>query len=375
MKIYDIVIIGAGPAGAAAAKLAAENGLSVLILERGKDLVRRRDLISGWFGKGIFDIDRFELEDPLLRNPRAVRESFRTIKNLSPTDIKVIRPRGNRRTHCRLPPKLGMSIAAFYFDSIKNKADIAFNTEALKIEKDDDFIIHTTRHIFKGRKCIVATGKNSIDWIRFLCSSFGIEPAPNSVKVGVRVEVPTFRVREAVEDKGDIKMKDGYVSADDARLNSFVGEWEDSNILSAFGHCLPNKKSSRTNFMVGVEATEGTKEVIRNIKIINVLANDRIRCERVYDFMEGRSVLKHMKSFDQLKHAFESLEKIFPSITSYATMYVPEVRLAGAFPVSLNMKTEIDGLYGAGECTSKVSTMIGAMASGLVAIRTIIKEK
>lgn len=374
MKIYDIVIIGSGPAGAAAAKLAVEKGMSVLMLERGKDLARRRDLVSGWFGKGIFDIDRFELEDPLLRNPKAVGEAFSVIRKLSTEKIPIIKPKGGRRTYCRLPPKMGISLASFYFDSIKNKADVAFNTEALRIEKDKEFVIHTTRHIFKAKRCVVATGKNSVDWIRFLCESFNLSPMPNSIKVGVRVEVPTFRVNEAIEDKGDIKMQDGYVSAEDTRVNSFVGEWEESDILSAFGHCLPNKKSSRTNFMVGVKTSENTKEVMRNIKIINVLANDRIRCERVYDYMEGKSILKHIRVFDQLKHAFESLEKTFPSIINYATMYVPEIRLAGAFPVNATMKTEIEGLYGIGECTSKVGTMIGAMASGLVVIKTIIKE-
>jgi len=374
MKIYDLVIIGSGPAGAAAAKLAVEKGMSVLILERGKDLTRRRDLVSGWFGKGIFDVDRFELEDPLLRNPKAIGEAFSVIRKLSTTKIPIIKPTDNKGTYCRLPPKMGFTLATYYFDAIKNKADVSFNTEALKIEKGKEFEIHTTKYIFKGKRCIVATGKNSIDWIKFLCNSFGIRLAPNSIKVGVRVEVPTFRVREALEEKGDIKIQDGYVSAEDTRVDSFVGEWEESNILSAFGHCLPNKKSSRTNFMVGVESTEDTTEIIRNIKIINVLANDRIRCERVYDYMEGKSILKHMRVFDQLKQAFENLEEIFPSIVNYATMYVPEVRLAGAFPVNSLMKTQVPGLYGVGECTSRVSTMIGAMASGIVAVKTITKE-
>ena len=36
--MYDVVIIGAGPAGLTAAKTAAENGLSVALLER-KDTV------------------------------------------------------------------------------------------------------------------------------------------------------------------------------------------------------------------------------------------------------------------------------------------------------------------------------------------------
>jgi len=39
-KRYDLVIIGAGPAGVMAAKTAGENGLSVALLERRTDVLR-----------------------------------------------------------------------------------------------------------------------------------------------------------------------------------------------------------------------------------------------------------------------------------------------------------------------------------------------
>jgi uncharacterized FAD-dependent dehydrogenase len=268
-----------------------------------------------------------------------------------------------------------MVLASYFFEQINGRADMVFNTEALKIDNVDKyFVVHTTSNKFYGKKCLIATGKNSIDWINFLCNSFGLEPAKNSVKIGVRVEVPTFRINEMLADRGDVKMQDGYTSADDARINSFVGEWEESNILSAFGHNLPEKRSGRTNFMVGVEPDKKLADVIREVQIVNVLANDRIKRERIEDYMQGRSVLKHIHVFDLLHQAFSDLEKCLPSFISYATMYIPEVRLKGAFPVEPSMATKVSGLYGAGECTSRVSTLIGAMASGLIAARIIIKE-
>jgi uncharacterized FAD-dependent dehydrogenase len=42
--------------------------------------------------------------------------------------------------------------------------------------------------------------------------------------------------------------------------------------------------------------------------------------------------------------------------------------------VDPSMKTTVPGLYGAGECTSRVSSLIGALASGLIVGRTILKE-
>ena len=41
-KEYDLVIVGAGPGGAMAAKTAAENGLKVALLERKKEITQIR---------------------------------------------------------------------------------------------------------------------------------------------------------------------------------------------------------------------------------------------------------------------------------------------------------------------------------------------
>ena len=44
-KLYDVVVVGAGPCGALAARIAAENGLDVAMLERKTDVsVIRRGL-------------------------------------------------------------------------------------------------------------------------------------------------------------------------------------------------------------------------------------------------------------------------------------------------------------------------------------------
>lgn len=366
MKLYDLAIVGSGPAGANAAKVAAEKGLSVLILERGKDLIKRRDLISGWFGKGIHDIDRFETTDILLNNPKAINDALKIVKKLA--------PKSNSGEFFKLPANFGTTLAAHFFEKLSKKVDILFNSEVLKVEQNgQEFIIHTVKNIFRSRYCLIATGKYSIEWIKLLCDELNLGRSENKIKVGVRVEIPTFRVKELIEN-GNIQVKDGYAGTDDTRFNSFVGEWEESNILSAFGYCMSGKESHRTNFMVGIETNSDITEIVREIKIVNILANDRIKCERIFDYMEGKSILKHIEMFNSLRSVFEKLESFLPSFTTYATMYIPEVRLSGILPVTENMETAISGLYGAGECTSRVSNLIGAMASGIIAAKTILKE-
>jgi uncharacterized FAD-dependent dehydrogenase len=367
MKLFDLIIVGAGPAGVLAAKTVAAKNMSVLIIERGYNLNRRRNLISGWFGHGLHAMNRLELKDDLLQNTRAVNEAFKLIQRVSlQQNIKIHK----NNEFCRLSEKTGVELATYLFESISSKAKILFGHKVKNISKDSDlFVVETELQKFKCKKCLLSTGKNSIEWISQICQDLNINVINNSVKLGVRVEVPTFKINQVVEDCGDIKAD----NCEDSRINSFVSEWEDSNIVSAFGHGLIDKKSRRTNFMVGFDV-DGVNEAIRNVKIINVLANDKVKKERIEDFMVGKSILTHLESFGELHKTFKEIEKIFPSFINYAIMYVPEIRLKGVLPVDSHMRTEINNLYGAGECTSRVNTLIGAMASGLISAKTILKE-
>jgi len=373
MKIFDLIIIGSGPAGTAAAKVVSSKGMSVLLIERGKDLNRRRDLTCGWFGHGLYAMNRLELEDPVLQNAKAIREAFKIVQNVSLERPTVLKAKGfGEGKYCVLPDGFGRELATYFFNAISRNGTIAFNTDAEKITRDGNvFYIKTNRGTYAGSRCLITTGKNSLEWLEKICVQFGIEPVEQPVRIGVRVEVPTFRMRKVISEIGDIKLDCGEASTDDARLNAFVGEWEDSNLLSAFGHCMPGKKSERTNFMVGLDSDE---EGIRDARIANVLSNDKIRPERVSEYVEGRSALEHINTFRMLREAFRNLEKVFPAFMSYAIMYAPEIRLRGILDVDQYMKTKVPGLYGAGECTSRVSSLIGAIASGLIVGRTILKE-
>lgn len=373
MKIYDLIVIGAGPAGVVAAKTASEKGMSVLLIEQGKDLKKRRSLTTGFFGRGLFLVDRLELEDPVLGNTKATKTIISLIKRLTEQKMEIFKLKGEKSSrYCRFPDKFGFKLANYYYSKIERRAESLFNTEVIAIDKDKHFEIHTSKGIFCSNRCLISTGKNSIDWIRDVCDSFNLEVAENKVRVGVRVEVPTFRVNEILADLGDVKISCENAECDDSRIDSFVGEWDEAKVLSAFGHCMPGKKSTRTNFMVSAESE--SQEATRNVKIVNVLTNDKIKKERVEDYMEGRSVLKHMPEFVGLRNVFEAIEKMVPSFTKYATMYVPEIRFRGILPVDSSMRVTPDGLYGAGECTSRVSNLIGAMASGLIAIKEMLKE-
>lgn len=365
MKQYDLVVIGSGPAGVMAVKTAARKGMSVLLVEKGRDLVHRRDLISGWFGHGLFLMDRLELTDSALGNPKMVREAFRIVQRLLESKPKVFGKGASR--HCFLPPGFGDRLAKYFFNMIVRNVDIAFGTEIESIELDNGgFIVGSSRKKFRANRCIMATGRNSFEWMEKMCCSLQLPSVRNVAKIGIRAELPLFRT-------GDISETTDQKICHDIHINSFVGEWEESGLLSSAAYSLPEKKSGKISFMVGTETNE-MNDAIRSVKIVNVLTNDKIKVERVSDYLEGKSVLQHIDCFSMLNEAFKCISEMIPTFINHALVHIPEIRPFGVLQVDEDMKTVIPNLYGVGECTSRVSTTLGAMASGLIAAKTIIKE-
>ena len=72
-KRYDLIVLGAGPAGLMAARTAAENGLSVALLERKTDIPTIRRLDGGAIG-----INEYLFGQMTLFNPQAKRLCFPT---------------------------------------------------------------------------------------------------------------------------------------------------------------------------------------------------------------------------------------------------------------------------------------------------------
>jgi len=71
-KKYDLVIVGGGPAGLAAAKVAGENGLKTALLERKTDIIKIRRVDGG----ALSPINEYMFDERLTFNPRAKRISF-----------------------------------------------------------------------------------------------------------------------------------------------------------------------------------------------------------------------------------------------------------------------------------------------------------
>ena len=71
-KKYDLVIVGAGPAGLMAARVAGENGLSTALLERRKTITSTKRVDGG----GLSPINEYICGEQLTFNPKAKRIGF-----------------------------------------------------------------------------------------------------------------------------------------------------------------------------------------------------------------------------------------------------------------------------------------------------------
>lgn len=337
MKIYDVIIIGAGPAGVIAA-LNIPKKKSILILEKGKNLEHRRNIISGWFGSGMYISE--DLYFPVGKESGKIKGIFCDSINVRKSK-KII-----------FPSNIGFLLAKYLFSSLSKNINVVFNTEVISINKNDEnFTVNSSGKKFIGKKCILATGKYSAEWLK----SLNIKCLENPIKIGMRVEIPIQNCNLDIENVYDIK------------TNLFIGGIE-TNVLSTITYNVPFQKSRKMSFLIGVETTD-LENALRVAKIINVLSNDKIRIEKMSEHME-KSGLSHLDFYKEIYKILQILSKKIPLFTNYATIYSPEILFQGILEVDKFMKTNVKDLYGAGECVSGINNIIDAMISGITVSKT-----
>jgi len=166
-QLWDVIVIGGGPAGMMAASFASERGKKVLLLEK-NSILGKKLLITGG---GRCNLTNYKPEPTTLINnfkdkPKALYSIFtqfgveETIQYFNlhgmPTKIEAegrVFPESNKAE----------SVWQVLVNHLKtSKVTIKSNTKVVKIEKEKETItVHTKDNSYVAKSCIVATGGTS----------------------------------------------------------------------------------------------------------------------------------------------------------------------------------------------------------------------
>ncbi len=326
-KSYDVIVIGAGPAGIFTALELADTGASVLILEKGLDIrerialnrdrtgapaEKRQNIVCGWGGAGAFSDGKLtlttdyggNLDDYMNKGELSNLISYvdslyckyggaerKVYGDEFAEEIHELKRRSAAADLMLIPARirhLGTDVNGEILtnmrDSLPNNITVLSKTAAEKIIVDEKGSILGVTAGGKEYHCkylVAAPGREGAEWFLEEAKKLGIHTKSNAVDIGVRVESPA-EVYEPIT-KICYESKLVYFSKFfDDRVRTFcmnpygfVVTENNGGLQTVNGHSFAHKKSGNTNFaiLVSKQFTKPFDEPISYGKYIASLAN------------------------------------------------------------------------------------------------------
>ena len=144
--------------------------------------------------------------------------------------------------------------------------------------------------------------------------------------IGFRVEFADYLLQCKTHSLMKKYNCDDYCIGDIYKNGKIKSENKNGLIL-ARGLDDPNNKKLKKTSNLSLLIPIGQKEIVRVIKIINVLGNGKLLKERLDVFAENKSVLNHLPEINTMVAAINNLEKHLPGIIRHAWYYAPDAIL------------------------------------------------
>lgn len=344
VKTYDVIIIGAGPAGIFTALELADKGLDILMVEKGQDIRERiatslngdakpedrvRNVVCGWGGAGAFsdgkltltteyggNLDDYMPKAELMDKIRYVDEVYcrfggadrKVYGDENKDRIREIKRKAAAADLSFIPARIrhlgtdvNGQILTHMRDFLEGKVDIMADTAVDYLVEEGGQIkgVLIDDQFYACRYLVSAPGREGSEWFVHEVEKMGLRLTSNAVDIGVRVEMPA-EVLETITDVVYESKLIYFSKSFDDRIRTFcmnpygfVVEENNDGLLTVNGHSYAHKKSENTNFaiLVSKKFTEPFHEPIKYGKYIANLANilgGGVIVQRLGDFLDGR---------------------------------------------------------------------------------------
>ncbi len=343
---YDVIIVGAGPAGVFAALELMQSDLRVLLLEKGRDIESRScpisgkaekclscrpcAMVSGFGGAGAYSDGKLTLMPDVgghlgeLLPPDRLQQLIEYVDSVyvrfgAPDRVfgggPAVEPLLNRAmlAGLRLVPvklrHLGCeychSVLRAMWSHLSGRVEIRTGVAVTCIESRDGRVtgVRTSSGEEIGARFVIcAPGREGAEWLMAFARSADLTATANPVDVGVRVELPAIVMQELCQVLYEAKLE-YYSSTFDDRVRTFCmcpnGEvvmestGGDDPVVTVNGVGYAERSSGNTNFavLVSTSFTEPFHEPIAYGKYLARLANllsGGVLVQRLGDLLEGR---------------------------------------------------------------------------------------
>jgi len=343
---YDVVIIGAGPAGMFAADELAGSDLRVLVIDSGQDIDERAcpmkrssvcvhctpcAIMSGVGGAGTFSDGTLNLRPDiggdLAMLTGSKEEAWEVVRHVDEVFLRYGAPdeisdpngavveRLKRRAasvgarFINIPQRhIGSDNAPIVISNFKESLvdrgiEFLLNTEVSDLVISDNeckgVVLGDGRTITAGY-VIAAPGRIGANWVDEMVDKHGIAASYGSIDVGVRVEVPAIIMDPVTRINRDPKFHihtkryDDFVRTFCTNANGFVVKEEYPGFIATNGHSMKNEQSENTNFafLVRISLTHPIENTTRYgisiSKLATTIGGGKPVLQRMGDLRRGR---------------------------------------------------------------------------------------
>lgn len=326
---WDVVIIGAGPAGLFAARELGAAGRKVLVVDKGRAPRERTSITCGVGGAGAFSDGKLNLTSRIGGEPEALglgpAEAEELIRYVDETFTSYGAPEKysgededslfslkkaaaeagvefipGRQRHIGTG-KIREVIENIYQDLLAKGVSFRLETEVRTIRPEDKgYAVDLGAEEVFARWVIAAPGRVGAYWLREVTRRLGVGPDFGPLDVGVRVEFPAEIYAPIEKIMYDAKFRMRTPTYDDmvrtfcTNPRGFVVAEDHGEFVLVNGHAENEKKTANTNFalLVRIELTdpvEDTTQYGRAIaKLATTIGGGKPILQRLKDLKQGR---------------------------------------------------------------------------------------